>query len=215
MIAVIAGLALGVVVLVYMFGDGAVSFVSRARSGEGDTPAAGGLPGATPGNATDTPQVTPEPTTATSPLLNPTASPVLGTPSPAPTPTPTLTPTPTPTPGTSAVSGTAGAVAPEANPTATQEAATRARTVTTPESSRGAFTLQVAARRKENEARQIAERLIEKGFDARLVTTGTEGNYWHRVRVGSFPTRQDAEIYGEQMKQAGAISEYFVTDKRQ
>jgi cell division septation protein DedD len=209
-VAVIGGLALGAAIVVYLFGDGIVSSVSRAGGGDEATPAAAGLPpGATPGNATETPaQATPESNSSASPLHNPTASPGLGTPSPAPTPNPTPTPTPTP------AANPAGTVT-EANPSGAQEPPTRARTVTNVESSSGAFTLQVAARRKENEARQIAKRLIEKGFDARLVTTGTEGNYWHRVRVGSFPTRQDAEIYGEQLKQAGAITEYFVTDKRQ
>ncbi len=214
LLAVIGGLALGAVALFYLFGRGPAPSIFRADSEVTASPAAGGLPPGAPGTATETPaQATPDPDAAATPLLNPSPSPTLGTPSPAPT----TTPRPTPTPSSDAAGATADTVAPAPNPPGTQDGtlSTRARTVTAPEGSNGAFTLQVAARRKEADARQIAERLIERGIDARLVTTGTDGNYWHNVRVGSFTTRLAAESYAEQLKRSGAIAEYFVTDKRQ
>lgn len=88
------------------------------------------------------------------------------------------------------------------------ESATRARAVS-PETLRAAkFTLQVAAVPDEGEAKLMVERLINAGLDARVVRAGS----WYRVRVGAFPTKEEAAAAGEKLKGAGTIASFFITD---
>jgi len=114
------------------------------------------------------------------------------------------------------VAGTAAGTTPgaQADTQAEEGSTTRARTVTGADGPGGLYTLQIAARSNEAEAKAIADRLVDKGVDARIIKTGGAGQMWYRVRVGMFTTRQDAERYGEQLKQAGTVTEYFVTDRR-
>jgi len=99
------------------------------------------------------------------------------------------------------------------------DSATRARAVN-PQTATGRYTLQIAAKGSESEAKQVAEKLIDAGLDAKIikatVTTsdGTEQKTWYRVRVGAFPTKEEAIQYGEQLKRNGSIASYFVTDLR-
>lgn len=103
----------------------------------------------------------------------------------------------------------------ESQPAATleqagSESATRARAVS-PETLRTVkFTLQVAALPDEEEAKRMIERLINAGLDARIV----RGGGWYRVRVGAFPTKEEAAATGEKLKGAGTIASFFITDLR-
>jgi cell division septation protein DedD len=59
----------------------------------------------------------------------------------------------------------------------------------------------VAALRESGEADTIAKRLVNKGYDAYVLTPpgGTPNVY--RVRVGSFKTRRDAEVIASKLQQ--------------
>jgi len=212
LVAAIAAVAIGAIALYYLLGrSSSLSGASRDRN-------------ATTASLENTPQ--PAASSQVSPELTPgaeaavAAQGALSSPTPSATGSPVATPPKiktTPTPET-APSGDAGSPSPvlpsTAAPTSDENASTRARTVTGSESSGGIFTLQIAARSNEDEAKTIANRLIEKGYDARIVKTSGTGKMWYRVRVGMFNSREDAERYGDQLKQAGAVTEYFVTDRR-
>ena len=71
-----------------------------------------------------------------------------------------------------------------------------------PAPSRGdGYAIQVAALRESGEADTIAKRLVNKGYDAYVLTPpgGTPNVY--RVRVGSFKTRRDAEVVASKLQQ--------------
>jgi cell division septation protein DedD len=71
-----------------------------------------------------------------------------------------------------------------------------------PAPSRGdGYAIQVAALRESGEADTIAKRLVNKGYDAYVLTPpgGTPNVY--RVRVGSFKTRRDAEAIASKLQQ--------------
>jgi len=71
-----------------------------------------------------------------------------------------------------------------------------------PAPSRGdGYAIQVAALRESGEADTIAKRLVNKGYDAYVLTPpgGTPNVY--RVRVGSFKTRRDAEVIASKLQQ--------------
>lgn len=94
------------------------------------------------------------------------------------------------------------------------ESATRARAVN-PETLRtGSFTLQVAAVPSEEEANRLGQRLTDAGLDVRIRRSVVGQSVFYRVRVGAFPTRAEAEQYGEQIRRAGTVDAYFVTDLR-
>jgi cell division septation protein DedD len=63
------------------------------------------------------------------------------------------------------------------------------------------YAIQVAALRESGEADTIAKRLVNKGYDAYVLTPpgGTPNVY--RVRVGSFKTRRDAEAIASKLQQ--------------
>lgn len=94
--------------------------------------------------------------------------------------------------------------------------ASRPRIVTPPGSERASnFTLQVASRAQEEEARRIADRLIEAGERARVVRAEIPGRgLWYRVQIGSFETREEAARRGAALKRAGTIDDFLVADLR-
>lgn len=211
-LAAIAAVAIGAIALYYLLGRSS-PFSGASRNGN---TAAASLENTPQPAATSpiSPEVTPRAEssiTAQGALASPTPS---ATETPVPTP-PKIKTTPTPETAPSGDAGNPPPVLPStAAPPSDENASTRARTVTGSESPGGIFTLQIAARSNEDEAKALADRLIEKGYDARIIKTSGTGKMWYRVRVGMFSSREDAVRYGEQLKQAGTVTEYFVTDRR-
>lgn len=210
-LAAIAAVAIGAIALYYLLGRGS-ALSGASRGGNAATASLENTPQPA-ASSTASPEVTP----AEARLTDQGA---LASPTPSATETPVATPpkiktTPTPETAPSGDAGNPPPVLPSTPaPPSDENASTRARTVTGSESPGGIFTLQIAARSNEDEAKAIADRLIEKGYDARIIKTSGTGRMWYRVRVGMFSSREDAERYGEQLKQAGAATEYFVTDRR-
>lgn len=57
-----------------------------------------------------------------------------------------------------------------------------------------AFTIQVGSFKKKSDALMLESRLKEKGYDAYLEYLALPGkDIWHRVRIGSFMSRREAE----------------------
>jgi cell division protein FtsN len=63
------------------------------------------------------------------------------------------------------------------------------------------WTVQVSSFRSRALAEELRTHLAAKGFDAYLVRVATdEGRVWHRVRVGAYPTRTEAERVASELK---------------
>lgn len=66
---------------------------------------------------------------------------------------------------------------------------------------KGSFTVQVASSREKEDADGIAARLKKKGYDAFVVPADIPGKgKWYRVRVGVFPTKEEAASYADGLK---------------
>ncbi len=62
------------------------------------------------------------------------------------------------------------------------------------------YTLQVASMPTLEKANELLDQLNAKGYAAYTVRMGTEGNVWYRVRIGYYPTKQEAEPVIEKLK---------------
>lgn len=60
-------------------------------------------------------------------------------------------------------------------------------------SKKAAYLVQVASFRKKEDADRMKADLILKGFDVRVTSVQNEQLYWHRVLIGPFDTRTQAE----------------------
>jgi cell division septation protein DedD len=65
----------------------------------------------------------------------------------------------------------------------------------------GIYVLQTGAWRSEVKANLIADRWSRRVSAAYVVQSGdeTSGDVWFRVRIGYFPTMQDAQNFGDEM----------------
>lgn len=120
---------------------------------------------------------------------------------PAKTPTPapvrTATPAPVKTAAPVAAATTPAAAAPTAEPAATAAASRPA--------GAGSYTVQVIAYNERTQAEQAVASLKSKGFDAYAMTAQIPGKGTiHRVRVGRYATRADAESAAATLAGTGA-----------
>ncbi len=74
------------------------------------------------------------------------------------------------------------------------------------------WTVQVLATPDRDIATECMEKLKAKGYDAFLVEAEIDDTIWHRVRLGNFETRRDANILGALMRQKEGFRDAFVVD---
>lgn len=74
------------------------------------------------------------------------------------------------------------------------------------ETSRGDWTVQVNAFPHERDAKELAKKLMDKGYDAYVVPVDVKGRPWYRVRVGHFATREEARELQETIKSKENLS---------
>ncbi|HEV8676817.1 MAG TPA: SPOR domain-containing protein [Methylomirabilota bacterium] len=73
------------------------------------------------------------------------------------------------------------------------------------------WTVQVSSFRSRALAEELRSRLAAKGFDAYLITVTTEtGRVRHRVRVGAFPSRAEAERVAEELRGERNLNPFVV-----
>ena len=70
----------------------------------------------------------------------------------------------------------------------------------------GAWTVQVNAYGNEKDAKALAKKLKDKGYDAYVTFTTIKGRPWHHVRVGRLATREQAQALQETLKQKESLS---------
>ena len=78
----------------------------------------------------------------------------------------------------------------------------------------GTFTLQVAAFKDEDEARQVASMYKEKGYDAYSIRLeNSRGEIWNLVRIGKYDTNEqaiyNAELFSNREGQQPLIQTYY------
>ncbi len=83
-------------------------------------------------------------------------------------------------------------------------------TLKEPEKER-AWTLQVGAYRSRSQAAALQRALAASGYDAYLATvTGQDGAIHYRVRVGTYPTRAEAEQVSERLRAERSLAALIV-----
>ena len=76
------------------------------------------------------------------------------------------------------------------------------------------WSVQVGSYPQENDAKNVAKRLSDKGYDAYVVTGQVKGKSWHRVQIGRFPTKTEAEKLWQAVKTAEGLKQSFITNLR-
>ena len=109
----------------------------------------------------------------------------------------------------SRVSSPPSGVSPEAAATARELA--MARPVEPPrETSKGTWSVQVNATKEETTARNLVQRLRERGYDAYIVEQSREGVTWYRVRVGRLQSLETANALVSRIKEREGLPHAFV-----
>ncbi|MER3446143.1 MAG: hypothetical protein C4291_04570 [Candidatus Dadabacteria bacterium] len=79
------------------------------------------------------------------------------------------------------------------------------------EKTEGRYTVQIGASQREEEAKKIVKRLISKGYPAFIKSVEIPGKgTWYRIRVGTFKTREEAELYGDNLKKDPDIKSVLI-----
>jgi DedD protein len=90
---------------------------------------------------------------------------------------------------------------PESIKTETKKAVKKDIAVATSGETQGRYTVQIGASQKEEEAKKIVKTLISRGYPAFIKAAEIPGKgTWYRIRIGTFKTREEAELYGNNLK---------------
>jgi cell division protein FtsN len=76
-----------------------------------------------------------------------------------------------------------------------------------------AWTVQVNAYPDETSAKQLVERLKNKGYNAGVTEVQNNGKTWYRVRVGRYATREDADKALETLKRKENFPNAFAASR--
>ncbi|HEX3033581.1 MAG TPA: response regulator [Thermodesulfobacteriota bacterium] len=84
----------------------------------------------------------------------------------------------------------------------------------------GKYTVQVGSFKTEKKAKKIMENLASKGYPAFVKTAkNSRKETWHVIRIGAFKTREEAELYGDELKKREPLVEEAIvvseTEKRE
>lgn len=76
------------------------------------------------------------------------------------------------------------------------------------------WTVQVNAYPDERSARQLVDRLKNKGYNALMTETRNNGKIWYRVRVGRYGSREEADRAVEELKDKEKFERAFATSRQ-
>jgi hypothetical protein len=74
------------------------------------------------------------------------------------------------------------------------------------------FTIQVAAYLNARDAQKVVDQLAGQKLDAFWTRATGTNRTWYQVKVSHFPTREDAQSYGRDLKSRGLIDDFFVAN---
>lgn len=77
------------------------------------------------------------------------------------------------------------------------------------------WTVQVNAYPDERSAKQLVDRLKNKGYNALMTETRNKGKVWYRVRVGRYGSREEADKAVEDLKSKEKFEKAFATSRQQ
>lgn len=75
------------------------------------------------------------------------------------------------------------------------------------------WAVQVNAYPQEKDAKSLAKKLKDKGYDAYVVSTEIKGKTWYRVRVGRLATREEAQQLQEALKKKENFTKSITTSR--
>jgi cell division protein FtsN len=101
-----------------------------------------------------------------------------------------------------------------AAPTAVAAVAQNADT-TDPKEDGRVWTVQVNAYPDERSAKQLVDRLNNKGYNAVITEARAKGRMWYRVRVGKYGSREEADKVLEDLKSKEKLERAFATSRQQ
>ena len=76
------------------------------------------------------------------------------------------------------------------------------------------WTVQVNAYPDERSARQLVDRLKNKGYNAQVTETRNKGKTWYRVRVGSYGSREEADKALDDLRGKEKFDKAFATSRQ-
>jgi len=76
------------------------------------------------------------------------------------------------------------------------------------------WSVQVNAFTRESDARNLANRLKNKGYDTHIGSAKNQGQVWHRVLVGQLPTRDKAKSLLQALKKKEQFTKAIITRGR-
>ncbi len=74
------------------------------------------------------------------------------------------------------------------------------------------FTIQVAAYVKSEDAQRVVDRLVQQQLDAFWTQATSADHTWYQVKVGHFETKEQARLYGQDLKTRGLIDDFYVAN---
>lgn len=75
------------------------------------------------------------------------------------------------------------------------------------------WAVQVNAYLLDRDAKNLAKKLKDKGYDAYVVPTSIKGRTWHRVRVGRLETQDEAKVLQEKLKTKENFTKSITTSR--
>jgi cell division septation protein DedD len=76
--------------------------------------------------------------------------------------------------------------------------------------SRGSFTVEASPTRSRSEAEQLLGTLRRRGYDASLVQVERDGDTWYRLRVGRYPSAEQATDAMRRLRDVEGVTHVFV-----
>jgi cell division protein FtsN len=76
--------------------------------------------------------------------------------------------------------------------------------------SRGGYTVEASPTRSRSEAEQLMATLRRRGYDATLVQVERDGDTWYRLRVGRYPTSEQATDTMRRLRDVEGVTHVFV-----
>jgi hypothetical protein len=74
------------------------------------------------------------------------------------------------------------------------------------------FTIQVAAYLKSDDAQRFVDQLKQHGLDAFWTEATSANRKWYQVKVSHFATKDQAMMFGQELKSKGLIDDYYVAN---
>jgi DedD protein len=119
------------------------------------------------------------------------------------------------TPAKAAAPSAAKQAAPQAPPVAAEKASSKAASKEPGKDFNGRYTVQVSSFQIQADADAMVRRLVQKGYPAYKISAEIPGKgRWHRVRIGTFASRDDATKFAKDFEEKENLETYITFKTR-